>query len=178
MARHRSPQDPPSARLGSADMDRCRSSAVSAEPGWVRCPTYRARCRVDDLVAVGKCVCSPAPAPGKPDRGREPRGLPTERSPCASARTPCSRTACRHNQIRRLCPFSPSVPWRTPAMEELVCASNASLWSTCLWSTWCRRDARDGAVWAHAPSGYVEQLLGFVGDLTPRRGSPHRPRSG
>jgi hypothetical protein len=29
-----------------------------------------------------------------------------------------------------------------------------------------------------APSSYVEQMLGFVGDLTPRRGSPHRPRSG
>jgi hypothetical protein len=40
-------------------------------------------------------------------------------------------------------PFSPSAPWRTPAMEELVCASNASLWSTCVDATrgteQCRR---------------------------------------
>jgi hypothetical protein len=28
-----------------------------------------------------------------------------------------------------------------------------------------------------APSGYVVQLLGSAGDLTPRRGSPHKPRS-
>ena len=28
------------------------------------------------------------------------------------------------------------------------------------------------------PSGYVEQPLDSVGGLTPRRGSPHRPRSG
>jgi hypothetical protein len=31
---------------------------------------------------------------------------------------------------------------------------------------------------SQAPSGHVEQLLGSVGDLTPRRGSPHRPRNG
>jgi hypothetical protein len=38
-------------------------------------------------------------------------------------------------------------------------------------------DAKDSSS-KITPSGYVEQRLGSVGDLTPRRGNPHRPRSG